>query len=104
MDNTVEIEDIDDIDITMEIGQLYQNDECTHPMYSFDRPAYLFWNGVAKGLIEKGLTKEEALEWLQSKLARWEMDGRGHEIEEMGKEVGLAQDINSVKEYLEISS
>ena len=55
------------------------------PMYSFETPAFCFWNGVANGFRRAGWTEDEIQGWLQSKLARWEMDGNDHEIEELGE-------------------
>lgn len=43
--------------------------------YSYDRPAYIFWNAFVNGLIASGLTEAEAIEWVQSKKARWMLDG-----------------------------
>ena len=44
-------------------------------MYSYERPAWVFWNAVMNSLIKnQGLTKEQALEWLDSKHARWMLD------------------------------
>lgn len=80
-------------DITGDIGPLYPacGAEPKIPMFSFDRAAYTFWQGVFDSLIEKGLTEEQAIGWLQSKEARWALDGRaGDSLRDLGRSVGLA--------------
>lgn len=76
------------IDITGKIGQLNGNDKPEWPMYSFDRPAHYFWNGVANGLKKSGLNDEEIKDWLQSKAARWLLDSMGEKIVKLGKKYG----------------
>lgn len=74
-------------DYTDKLGPLYEG-EASHrewPMYAYRRPAYLFWNGVANGLRDKGYTEEQARDWLQSKNARYSLDGGWEtEIEDLG--------------------
>ena len=53
------------------------------PMYSFDRPAFMFWNGFANGLKRLGLTDEQIKDELQSKGPRWMLDNCD-EIEKLG--------------------
>ena len=56
------------------------------PMYSFDRPAYNFWNGVANGLQERGWTVPEIKVYLQSKYPRKEFDAIwDSKLEDVGK-------------------
>ena len=83
------------VDITGEIGPIgTQWREPARPMYSYDRPAYTFWNGVVKGLMRKRkLTVEQALEILQSKLVRWMLDGHEGEIEALGEKLGAEIDV-----------
>lgn len=50
-------------------------------MYSYERPSSIFWNAVANGLIARGLTKAEAMEWLASKNARWILDSYEDTVE-----------------------
>ena len=57
------------------------------PMYSFSSPSYSFWNGFANGLHDRGFTEKEIEEWLRSKLARWLMDSKSHEISDLGYEM-----------------
>lgn len=64
------------IDITAEIGPLYRRDkEPEWLMYSYERPAYMLWNAIANALWQKGWTKTEIRDWLQSKETRWALDG-----------------------------
>ena len=64
-----------------------------YPMYSFDRPASLFWFGVAKTLAESGCGYDQIQEFLRSKNARWMLDQFEEELENLGKELA--------KKYLE---
>lgn len=51
-------------------------------MYSYENPAWVFWNAAMNSLIKThGLTKEQALEWLDSKHARWMLDQLEQAIE-----------------------
>lgn len=62
------------------------------PMYSYVRPAYLLWQAVYEGLVDAGRTHEQAVDWLQSKSARWALDGElGDQLEEIGRALGRAQ-------------
>jgi hypothetical protein len=81
--NTVEYRDI-----TADIGPLHTRTEPAKiPMFSYERPAYLFWQFVFEGLQEKGWTEEQAIHWLQSKGPRWELDGTlGEAIAALGKQ------------------
>jgi len=85
----------DKIDITDKIAGNSGNTEW--PMCSYDRPAYLFWNGIANGLKKNGATIKEIQWWLQSKCARWTLDGMGNEIEKLGEAVGSEQNIKSLR-------
>lgn len=44
-------------------------------IYSYERPAYIFWSAFMNGLRAAGLTEEEAKDWIASKRARWMLDG-----------------------------
>jgi hypothetical protein len=61
-------------DCTGHIGQLFKSD-CDWPMYSFDRPAYIFWNAFAKTFHDAGWSDDKIRDWLQSKEPRWLLDG-----------------------------
>lgn len=77
------------MDISSKIGQLYSKpqSEIEWPMYSFDRAAYTLWNAIANEFEKRGWSEQEILEWLQSKAARWALDGRlGELIEKAGVE------------------
>jgi len=72
------------LDISGKIGQLGEK-ECEWPMYSYDRPAYVLWNAVARGLQKRGWLETEIKEWLQSKEPRWALDGDlGDQIRSLG--------------------
>lgn len=45
------------------------------PMYSYERPAYIFWSAFMNGLQAGGLSERQAKDWLTSKKARWMLDG-----------------------------
>ena len=76
-------------DITAAIGPLYPNAETTIPMYSFDRPATILWQGVYDAMRADGCTHEQAVEWLQSKGPRRMLDGNlGEQLQELGRETG----------------
>ena len=78
---------IENMDITGKIGPLYpqKGQDIEWPMYSFDRAAYLFWNGFAKGLAERGLSQNQIKNELQSKGVRWLMDQQEGRLEELGR-------------------
>lgn len=80
-------------DITGDIGPLYRGTETPiSQMYSFERPSWLFWQGVYDGLTEPGgMTHEQAIDWLQSKAARWLLDASGDEIQQLGHKLGLKE-------------
>jgi hypothetical protein len=63
------------LDITGQIGPLYPSNPPEWPMYAFNTPAYDVWNAIANVLFERGWTVLEIKGWLQSKSARWAMDG-----------------------------
>lgn len=77
-------------DITGDIGNLYEPNPATIPMYSYSTPAYYLWQAVYDGLREAGISDAKAIEWLQSKHARWAMDGSlGDAIRKLGHDYGL---------------
>lgn len=59
-------------DCTSLLGQLGSGKEWE--MFSYDRPAYTFWNGVAKALYRRGWSDKEIKTWLQSKDSRHALD------------------------------
>lgn len=66
------------LDVTGRIGPLH---DTLHgqvpewPMYSFQAPSMAVWGGIAQRLHERGWSEKRIREWLQSKNARWAMDG-----------------------------
>ena len=92
---TVEIRDI-----TGEVGPLFGpvNQEPSIPMYSYERPAYNFWQGFYAGLIKRGLTHEQAAEELRSKGPRWLFDMRGDEVQALGEAMAATYALCVTKE------
>lgn len=79
-------------DYSDKLGPLFpdHNQDREWPMYVYRRPAYLFWNGVANGLLDKGYNEEQVKEWLQSKNARYSLDGGWEqEIESLGYKLAI---------------
>lgn len=85
------------LDITGEIGPLFVGKAPRTPMYSYRFPSDYFWNGIANGLKKKGFTKKEIRDWLQSKMARWTIDGHAGKIEKLGEEIGLKENAKSFR-------
>jgi len=56
-------------DLTSVVGEL--------GMYSYDRPAWTFWNAFANRLMKLGFTRDAALDVLKSKHTRWMLDHKG---------------------------
>lgn len=63
---------VERIDITMQIGPFESGREW--PMYSYERPAYILWDAIANGLLQRGWKMNEIKDWLQSKSTRWALD------------------------------
>lgn len=60
-------------DISHKLGSLESDKPIK--MYSYERPAYTLWNSIYAALRERGWTDKQAVDWLQSKEARWALDG-----------------------------
>ena len=75
-------------DITGDIGDLYPVIAPKYPMFSYSRPAWLFWQGVYNTLTKKGKTHEEAIEILQHSLVRYALDDIQDEIVKSGERFG----------------
>ena len=58
------------------------------PMYSYERPAWIFWTGFANALLRRGFTMERIKAELQSKGTRWLLDATGDRLEKLGAELG----------------
>lgn len=83
-------------DYTDKFGPLYSRRSAPPwPMYSYERPAYNFWNGVANYLRSQGKSDEGIRDTLQSKDARWLLDSFDARVTELGFE--LAKDYFGVR-------
>jgi hypothetical protein len=75
-------------DISGDIGDRVYNSDCSNPMYSFSRPAYILWQGFYDGLRQRGLSHEQAMDEMQSKGTRWMLDGEASKkIERLGQKM-----------------
>ncbi len=74
-------------DITGRIGpQFRPQDEPEWPMNSYERPAYMLWNAIASELHAAKWPEARIRDWLQSKQARWALDGDlGNRIRKAGR-------------------
>ena len=69
----------------LQLGKLTDDVDC--PMYSFEQPAYIVWNSITRALMARGWSEDQVKEWLQSKEARWALDGSlGAAIERAAKQ------------------
>ena len=87
-------------DITDALGPMFRDGGWAPeiPMYSFERPAYILWQAVFEGLQESGMTEAQAIDWLQSRLARHALDGvLGADLKTLGNAYGLTQGPGGVK-------
>ena len=80
-------------DITGQIGDLYPLLSPEVPMYSFSRPAYIFWQGFYDGLIKRGFTHEIAIREMQSKGVRWMLDSEDNKLKELGAKMAESYSI-----------
>ncbi len=74
-------------DITTEIGPKWgpvSGPNPKYPMYSYERPAWIFWQGFYNGLIDCGFSHQTSIEIMQSRDVRHMLDGDGDEIKDMG--------------------
>lgn len=81
-------------DYTGRLGQLGHADPLTGQphaweMYSFNRAAYLFWNGFANHLRTLDMDDEQIKSILQSKHTRWLLDAEGDYLEGVGKYMAM---------------
>jgi len=74
------------MDITGKIGDLFPSEKPEWPMYSYSRPAYLFWQGVADEMFANGATPDQVREFLSSKTVRHMLDAHGDEARNLGRE------------------
>ena len=77
-------------DCTGHIGQLHASRATPEwPMYSFDWPAHILWNSIARELHIAGWSDEKIKTWLQSKDARWALDSDlGEMLMKIGEQFG----------------
>jgi hypothetical protein len=54
-------------------------------MYSYSRPAWVFWQGAYDGMRKAGKTHEEAIKILRSKAPRWMLDQKENKVYNLGK-------------------
>jgi hypothetical protein len=72
-------------DITADVCDPFDKPKGEIPMFSFERPAYLFWQGAYDVLTDElGKTHEQAVEWLKSKHPRWMLDNKGDACKRLG--------------------
>ena len=81
-------------DITGDIGPLEA--QVKYPMYSFNRAAYNFWQGIYTGLRQQGRSHKQAIDILQSKFMRWEFDGT---LADMLQAIGRSYALEHGKEW-----
>jgi hypothetical protein len=70
-------------DYTGKMGPLSSGKEW--PMYSFERPAYLFWNAFANQLAREGFSERQIQTALQGRDVRHMLDTDQDAIEEVGR-------------------
>lgn len=77
------------IDITARIGPLLPiQDGADWPMFSYRRPADLFWQGVAERLQAASWSDRRIRDWLQSKAPRLCLDNAwGERLAALGAEL-----------------
>jgi putative NIF3 family GTP cyclohydrolase 1 type 2 len=82
------------IDVTARIGPLLPiPDRADWPMYSYHRPADIFWQGVADRLQAAGWREARIRDWLQSKAPRLCLDGTwGERLAALGAELIAAEE------------
>jgi hypothetical protein len=73
-------------DYTASFRPMFEShDKAAIPMYSFSRPAYMFWSAFMNGLIAGGMSEKDAKDYLCSKNTRWALDNDlGDQIERLG--------------------
>ena len=78
-------------DITGRMCDLYTVIERDHPqaivMYSFSRPACIFWQAAFERLISHGMSEQRAIDWLTSKAPRCMLDQFDERIKTLAREM-----------------
>ena len=72
-------------DYTDKMGPLDSDREW--PMYSYERPACIFWNAFANQLQREGFSEEQIKEALQGRVVRHMLDYNGNDIENVAREL-----------------
>lgn len=75
-------------DIGCDIGPLFGlvcGDKPKYPMYSYERPTWLFWQGFYNKLLASGYTHVSAIELMQNSSVRHGLDQFEDEIKEIGE-------------------
>lgn len=81
------------VDLTAAVGEI--------GMFSYDRPAWTFWNAFANRLMKLGWSEAEALEILKSKHTRWMLDSKGEDALEKLAERLAADYVEKSLNYVE---
>src|SRR2546426_813450 len=68
---------VETLDLTKEIAD--------SGMYSYDRPAYTFWNGAAQALAAAGYENDTVIHILKSKVTRWMLDAGDEKVVKLGR-------------------
>lgn len=69
-------------------------------MYSYERPAGLFWQLFIEGLMEKGATDDEAQLVIQSKLVRHMLDHPSAEFEQAVKDMATMEMVEKARQWV----
>lgn len=81
-------------DITGKIGPLFRDPESPEiGFYSYSRAAYLFWQGFYEGLLQRGLTHQQAIEEMCSKGTRWMFDHDPDSIMNCGRAMAAGYEL-----------
>lgn len=72
-----------------DIGQSGSSKPSKVPMYSYERPVWIFWQGFYDALRARGFTPKECLDEMQSKGVRWMLDSDAIEIRKVGIALGM---------------
>lgn len=74
-------------DYTDKLGQLFTNNKCEVPMYSYDRVSCIYWNAFMNKLVSMGKTEKEAFDILQSAHMRHMLDIEENLIENLAEKM-----------------
>jgi len=74
-------------DYTDRLGQLFKDNKCKVPMYSYDRVSSIYWNAFMNKLVSMGKTEKESFDILQSTYMRHMLDGEENLIEKLAEKM-----------------